>query len=78
MQIKQKEMAKKLSAYAGVYVNDAFGTAHRAHATTAVMADFFDTEHKMFGYLINSELAAMGPSSRKVVVEASLRPRIYP
>lgn len=59
MKIKQKEMAKKLSTYAGVYVNDAFGTAHRAHATTAVIADFFDAEHKMFGFLINSELAAM-------------------
>lgn len=59
MKVKQKEMAKKLAAYASVYVNDAFGTAHRAHATTAVMADSFDTENKMFGFLINSELAAM-------------------
>lgn len=59
MKIKQKAMAQKLAAYADVYVNDAFGTAHRAHATTAVMADFFDTDHKMFGFLINSELAAM-------------------
>ncbi len=59
MKVKQKEMAKKLSGYAEVYVNDAFGTAHRAHATTAVMADYFETEKKMFGYLINSELIAM-------------------
>ncbi|HKK40893.1 MAG TPA: phosphoglycerate kinase [Bacteroidales bacterium] len=59
MKVRQKEMAKKLSAYAEIYVNDAFGTAHRAHATTAVMADFFDEDHKMFGFLINSELAAM-------------------
>jgi phosphoglycerate kinase len=59
MKIKQKEMAQKLAGYAEVYVNDAFGTAHRAHATTAVMADFFDTDNKMFGFLINSELAAM-------------------
>jgi phosphoglycerate kinase len=59
MKVKQKEMAKKLSGYADIYVNDAFGTAHRAHATTAVMADFFPTENKMFGFLINSELAAM-------------------
>jgi len=59
MKVKQKEMAKKLAGYAEVYVNDAFGTAHRAHATTAVMADYFDTEKKMFGYLINSELLAM-------------------
>ncbi len=59
MKVKQKEMAKKLSGYAEIYVNDAFGTAHRAHATTAVMADYFPVENKMFGYLINSELAAM-------------------
>jgi phosphoglycerate kinase len=59
MKVKQKEMAKKLATYADIYVNDAFGTAHRAHATTAVMADFFPVENKMFGFLINSELAAM-------------------
>ena len=59
MKVKQKEMAKKLASYAEVYINDAFGTAHRAHATTAVMADFFDADNKMFGFLINSELAAM-------------------
>jgi phosphoglycerate kinase len=59
MKVKQKEMAKKLAGYADIYVNDAFGTAHRAHATTAVMADFFPAENKMFGFLINSELAAM-------------------
>ena len=59
LKLKQKEMAKKLSMYAEVYVNDAFGTAHRAHATTAVIADYFPAEKKMFGFLINSELAAM-------------------
>jgi phosphoglycerate kinase len=59
MKVKQKEMAKMLAGSAEVYVNDAFGTAHRAHATTAVMADYFTPENKMFGYLINSELAAM-------------------
>ena len=59
LKVKQKEMAKKLSTYAEVYVNDAFGTAHRAHATTAVMADYFTADKKMFGYLILSELAAM-------------------
>ena len=59
LKVKQKEMAKKLAGYAEIYVNDAFGTAHRAHATTAVMADYFETEKKMFGFLINSELAAM-------------------
>ena len=56
---KQKEFAKQLASYADVYVNDAFGTAHRAHASTALIADSFDTENKMFGYLINSELKAM-------------------
>lgn len=59
LKVKQKEMAKKLSTYAGIYVNDAFGTAHRAHATTAVMADYFTEDKKMFGFLINSELVAM-------------------
>ncbi|MCU0377189.1 MAG: phosphoglycerate kinase [Bacteroidales bacterium] len=59
LKVKQKEMAKRLSTYAEVYVNDAFGTAHRAHATTAVMADFFPEDRRMFGFLINSELAAM-------------------
>ncbi len=59
LKVKQKEMAKKLSTYAEIYVNDAFGTAHRAHATTAVIADYFPADKRMFGYLINSELAAM-------------------
>lgn len=55
----QKEFVKTLASYADVYVNDAFGTAHRAHGSTALIADLFSTENKMFGYLINSELAAM-------------------
>jgi phosphoglycerate kinase len=59
MKLKQKELARKLSGYAGVYVNDAFGTAHRAHGTTAVIADYFPKDKIMFGFLINSELAAM-------------------
>jgi len=59
LKVKQKEMAKKLASYADVYVNDAFGTAHRKHATTAVIADYFPEDKKMFGFLINSELAAM-------------------
>ena len=54
-----REFAKKLSGYADVYVNDAFGTAHRAHASTAVIADFFDEDSKMFGFLINKEIEAM-------------------
>jgi phosphoglycerate kinase len=59
LKVKQKEMAKKLASYAEVYVNDAFGTAHRAHSSTAVIADYFPKDKIMFGYLINSELEAM-------------------
>ena len=59
LKISQKEFAKRLAGYAEIYVNDAFGTAHRAHGTTAVMADYFPEDKKMFGFLINSELAAM-------------------
>ncbi|MEO6135725.1 MAG: phosphoglycerate kinase [Ginsengibacter sp.] len=51
------EFAKKLSELGDVYVNDAFGTAHRAHASTAVIAQFFSPENKMFGLLMNSEVA---------------------
>jgi phosphoglycerate kinase len=54
-----REFAEKLAGYADVYVNDAFGTAHRAHASTAVIADFFAEDAKMFGFLINKELEAM-------------------
>lgn len=54
-----KGFAARLAEGADVYVNDAFGTAHRAHASTAIIADFFSTENKMFGYLINSELASI-------------------
>ncbi len=59
MKTRQKELAKKLAGYADIYVNDAFGTAHRAHGTTAVITDFFPKDRVMFGFLINSELAAM-------------------
>ena len=59
LKAKQKELARKLAGYAQVYVNDAFGTAHRAHGTTAVIADYFPVDRRMFGFLINSELAAM-------------------
>jgi phosphoglycerate kinase len=54
-----KEMAKQLASYATVYVNDAFGTAHRAHASTAVIADYFDADHKLFGYLMQNEIDAV-------------------
>lgn len=55
----QKEFTKKLASYADVYVNDAFGTAHRAHASTALIADYFDENHKMFGYLLQNEITAV-------------------
>ncbi len=55
----QKEFTKTLASYADVYVNDAFGTAHRAHASTALIADYFDTDSKMFGYLMNKEVTAV-------------------
>lgn len=51
------EFAKKLASYGDVYVNDAFGTAHRAHASTAVMAQFFSKENRLFGYLMNAEVS---------------------
>ncbi|GHU59427.1 phosphoglycerate kinase [Bacteroidia bacterium] len=55
----QKEFAKKLASYADAYVNDAFGTAHRAHASTALIADYFDTDNKMFGFLMEKEVKAV-------------------
>lgn len=55
----QKEFTKKLASYADVYVNDAFGTAHRAHASTALIADHFDTDNKLFGYLLQNEIIAV-------------------
>ena len=55
----QKEFTKRLASYADCYVNDAFGTAHRAHASTALIADYFDTDHKMFGYLMEKEVKAV-------------------
>jgi phosphoglycerate kinase len=53
-----KGFAEKLSQLGDVYVNDAFGTAHRAHASTSVMADFFDPEHKLFGLVMEGEVEA--------------------
>ena len=52
----QKEFTKKLASYADVYVNDAFGTAHRAHASTTLIAEHFDSDHKLFGYLLAKEV----------------------
>ena len=64
-----KDFADKLSKLGDVYVNDAFGTAHRAHASTAVIAQFFDTDKRMFGLLMNSEV-----SSAEKVLHQSERP----
>ncbi|MDR3266735.1 MAG: phosphoglycerate kinase [Tannerella sp.] len=55
----QKKFTETLASYADVYVNDAFGTAHRAHASTALIADYFDVDHKMFGYLMKKEVQAV-------------------
>lgn len=59
MKARQKEFAKTLASYADVYVNDAFGTAHRKHASTAVIADYFDKDDKMLGYLMEKEVNAV-------------------
>ena len=59
MKAKQKTFAEKLASYADVYVNDAFGTAHRKHASTAVIADFFAPDAKMLGFLMEKEVTAI-------------------
>ena len=59
MKERQKAFAKKLASYADCYVMDAFGTAHRRHASTAVIADYFDADHKMLGYLMEKEVKAV-------------------
>jgi len=59
MKERQQNFAKKLASYADVYVNDAFGTAHRKHASTAVIADYFDADHKMLGFLMEKEVTAI-------------------
>ena len=59
MKKRQQEFAKKLASYADVYVNDAFGTAHRAHASTAVIAENFAVDDKMLGYLMEKEVKAV-------------------
>ncbi len=55
----QKEFTKTLASYADYYINDAFGTAHRAHASTALIADYFDSDHKMYGFLMRQEVEAI-------------------
>ncbi len=59
MKAAQKEFAKTLASYADCYVMDAFGTAHRKHASTAVIADYFDADNKMLGFLMEKEVAAV-------------------
>ena len=59
MKARQKDFAKKLASYADCYVMDAFGTAHRKHASTAVIADYFDADHNMLGYLMEKEVKAV-------------------
>lgn len=59
MKARQKGFAKTLASYADIYINDAFGTAHRKHASTAVIADNFDADHKMLGYLMEKEVQAV-------------------
>ena len=59
MKSRQKSFAKTLASYADCYVNDAFGTAHRAHASTAVIADYFDSDNKMLGLLMEKEVTAV-------------------
>jgi phosphoglycerate kinase len=55
----QKKFTQTLASYADCYVNDAFGTAHRAHASTALIAKYFDENNKMFGYLMEKEVIAV-------------------
>ncbi len=59
MKTRQQAFAKKLASYADCYVMDAFGTAHRKHASTAVIDEYFDKDHKMLGYLMEKEVTAV-------------------
>ena len=59
MKVRQQEFAKKLASYADCYVMDAFGTAHRKHASTAVIDEYFDKDHKMLGFLMEKEVKAV-------------------
>ncbi len=59
MKESQKEFAKKLASYADAYVMDAFGTAHRKHASTAVIDEYFDKDNRMLGYLMEKEVKAV-------------------
>ncbi|MDR3235293.1 MAG: phosphoglycerate kinase [Prevotellaceae bacterium] len=68
LKAKQKDFTKQLASYADCYINDAFGTAHRAHASTALIAEYFPND-KMFGYVMESEIKAVDK-----VLEAPERP----
>lgn len=59
MKVRQQEFAKKLASYADCYVMDAFGTAHRKHASTAVIDEYFDADNRMLGYLMEKEVKAV-------------------
>ena len=65
------EFAKRLASLGEIYVNDAFGAAHRAHASTSVIANYFDADHKAFGFLMQSEL-----ENAKQVMDHPKRPFI--
>ena len=66
MKARQQEFAKKLASYADCYVMDAFGTAHRKHASTAVIDEYFDKDHKMLGYLMEKEVKAVDNVLRNI------------
>lgn len=63
------EFSKELSKLGEIYINDAFGTAHRAHASTTIVAQFFDQDHKAFGYLMNAEVA-----NAEKVIKSPIKP----
>ena len=71
MKESQKKFAQKLASYADVYVNDAFGTAHRRHASTAVIADYFEQDAKMLGYLMEKEVTAIDKIGRSTRLNSS-------
>ncbi len=62
----EENFAKSLASLADIYINDAFGTAHRAHASTTTVANYFDKDHKGFGYLMDAEVK----NGQKVLLEA--------
>ena len=59
MKERDKQFTKNVASYADCYMNDAFGTAHRGHASSELIAQYFDKDHKMFGYLMEKEVKAV-------------------